>query len=103
MQARRTNHTDVHVEMLMPLPMCPVGERFRRALQMNREAVTTDAGIERLVAKVQLESKLSAVIRNRGIEIVDQKLRCDSREPCDTRYDLCRHAFRPPSNGLTRL
>jgi len=94
MQARHTNHTDVRVEMFMPLPICSIGERFRRALEMNREAVTTDAGIEGLVAKVQLESKPSAVLRSRRIEIVDQKLRCDSRELGDTRYDLCRHTRR---------
>jgi hypothetical protein len=81
--------------MFMLLPMCSIGLRFRRALEMNREAVTTDTGIEGLVAKVQLEPKPSEVIRNRRIEIVDQELRCDSRELRNTRNDLCRHTLLP--------
>src|SRR5437016_4240567 len=96
MQVRRTNHTDVCVEMFMPLPMCPIGESFRRALEMNREDVATDAGIERLVAKVQLESKPFSVIRNRRIEVVHQELRRDSGELCGTRYGLSHHSLRPP-------
>src|SRR5262245_22826239 len=103
MQARCTNHTDVSVEMLMPLPMRSIGERFRRALEMNRETVTTDAGIEGFVAIVQCESKPSAVILNRRIEIVDQELRCDSRKLCDTRYDLCSHSFRSSEDWLSSV
>jgi hypothetical protein len=80
MQACRAHHTDVRVKMFMPLSMRSIGERFRRALEMNREAVTAHAGVERLVAEVQLESKPLTIIRNRRIEIVDPKLRCDSCE-----------------------
>jgi sulfur carrier protein ThiS len=100
MQARRTNHTDVHVEMFIPFPMCPIGKRFRRTLEMNREAVTTDAGIEGLVAKVQLESKPCAVIRNRRIEIVNQKLRCNSRELRDPDTISVVTLFGPPRRRL---
>src|SRR5262245_31134704 len=91
MQARRSNDADVHVEVFMPLPVFAIGERFRRALEMNRTAVTTDAGIEVLVAEVQLESKPFTVIRNRSIEVIDQKLRCDSRELGDWCCGVCRH------------
>ncbi len=41
MQARHTSHTDVRVEMFMPLPMRPVHERSRRTLEMNCDAVST--------------------------------------------------------------
>ena len=94
MQGRCSNYTDVDVEMFVLLSMRPIGQCFRRAFEMNREAVTADAGIEGLIAKVQLESELSAVICGRRIEIIDQKLWCDSRQLCDTRDDRCRHTLR---------
>ena len=79
MQSRHANYADVHVEMFMLLAMRPVSDRLRRAFEMNSKTVTTDAGIERLVAEVQVESELLLVIRDCSLKIVYQKLRCDFR------------------------
>ena len=63
MQPRHTKYADVHVEMFMLLAMRPVGDGLRRALEMNRKTVATNARVERLVTEVQVESELAAVIR----------------------------------------
>src|SRR5215471_21493400 len=84
--------------MFVLLAVRPIGERFRRALEMNREAVAADARVERLIAEVQVEPEPAAVIRNRRIEIVDQELRCDPGELRDTRDVLHRHTRRSSTN-----
>src|SRR5688572_6186610 len=76
MQSRHANYPYVNVEMFMLLAMRPVSDRLRRAFQMNSKTVTTDAGIERLVAEVQFESELLLVIGDGCVKIVHQKLRC---------------------------
>src|SRR5215469_6977895 len=53
-----------------------VGSRFRRTFEMDRESVTADARIERLVLKIEREAKLVTVVLNGAIKIIDQKLRC---------------------------
>ena len=42
--------------MLMLLAMRSVGDRLRRAFEMYRESVATDARVERLIAKVQVKA-----------------------------------------------
>src|SRR5881397_3978215 len=100
MQSRHANYIDVRVEMFMLLAIRPVGDRLRRAFEMNSKTVTTDAGIERLVAEVQVESKLVAVIRDCSVEIVHQKLRRDSKDLCGTGHCLCDHHIDPPSRSV---
>jgi hypothetical protein len=69
-QACGANDANVGVEMFMLLAMRSVGDRLRRALEMYRESIATDARVERLVAEVQVKSELAAVIRNRCLKIV---------------------------------
>src|SRR5882724_5329242 len=86
--------------MFMLLAVCPVADRFGSTFEMNRKAVAAHAGIGRLVAEVQVESKLVAVIRDCSVEIVHQKLRRDSKDLCGTGHCLCDH-LDPPSCSCT--
>src|SRR5262245_11428073 len=61
--------------MFVLFPVFSVRGRFRRMLEMYREAVTPDARIERLILKIELEAKLVTVVRNRPVKIIDEKLR----------------------------
>src|SRR6185295_1383738 len=103
MQSRHANYTDVHVEMFMLLAMRPVGDRLRRAFEMNSKPVTTDAGIERLVAEVQVESELLLVIRDCSVKIIHQKLRCDLGKLCGTGNGHCCHIIRPSPRSAQHL
>src|SRR5438552_3398511 len=96
MQSRHINYADVHVEMFMLLAMRPVGDRLRRAFEMNRETVAANACVERLVVEVQVESELLAVIRDCGVKVVHQKLRCDPGKLCGTGHGRDRHVICPP-------
>ena len=71
-QSRRANHSDVGIEVFMLLAVRPIGQRFRRALEVNGAAVATDAGIEGFVTKTQRKAKLVAVIGRRQPETVVQ-------------------------------
>src|ERR1700730_5980886 len=91
MQTRHARYRNVRIKMFMLLAVDPVADRFGSTFEMNRKAVAAHAGIERLVAEVQVESKLVAVIRNCSVEIVHQKLRRDSKDLCGTGHCLCDH------------
>jgi hypothetical protein len=103
MQACSANDANVDVEMFMLLAMRPVGDRLRRAFEMNRETVATNAGVERLVAEVQVESELPAVIRDCRVKIVHQKLRCDPGEFCSTGHGCYRHAIWPSPRSAAEV
>src|SRR5688572_27252527 len=96
MQSRHANYAYVDVEMFMLLAMRPVRDRLRRAFKMNSKTVTTDAGIKRLVAEVQVESELLLVISYGSGKIVHQKLRCDPGKLCDTGKGGCCHVYSCP-------
>src|ERR1700730_11230229 len=100
MQTRHARNRNVRIKMFMLLAVDPVANRFGSTFEMNRKAVAAHAGIERLVAEVQVESKLVAVIRNCSVEIVHQKLRRDSKDLRCTGHCLCDHHIDPPSSSL---
>lgn len=64
--------------MLVLFAVRPLGGQFHRKLEVYRESVTADASIERLILETELEAEPVTIVRNRSIEIVDEKLRCDS-------------------------
>ena len=63
------------VQVLVLFAVRPVGRQFRRVLQVDRESITTDAGVERLIFEVEREAEPVPIVRNRSIEVVDEKLR----------------------------
>jgi hypothetical protein len=63
--------------MLVLFAVRSVSGQFRRMLEVYRESVTSDAGIERLVFEIELEAEPVTIVRNRSIKIVHEKLRGD--------------------------
>ena len=61
--------------MLVLFPVRSLGRQFRRLLQVYRESITLDAGVERLIHKIELETEPVTIVRNRSIKVVDEKLR----------------------------
>src|ERR1700704_6057168 len=96
MQSRHARYRNVRIQMSMLLAVCSVADRFGSTFEMNRKAVAAHAGIERLVTEVQVESKLVAVVRNCSVEIVNQKLRRDSKDLRGTGPCLSDHHIDPP-------
>ena len=47
--------------MLVLFAVRPVGRQFRRVLQVDRESITTDAGVERLILEVEREAVMLVV------------------------------------------
>ena len=74
-----TGHGNVRVQMLVLFPVRPVVGEIRAVLEVYRESVTADAGIKRLIRKIDFEAKPVTILRNRSIEILDKKLRSDPR------------------------
>src|SRR5215472_5765961 len=70
-QATDTLDGDERVQMFVLLAMFTRGGQLRRALEMDRESVATDARVEILVLEVELEAKLVTVVGNGSIKIVD--------------------------------
>jgi len=91
MQRRHPSDADVSVQVLILLTMRSVAERLGGTLEMNGEAIAAHASVERVVAEVDAEAELIAVIRNRCIEIIHQQLWCDASEACRIRECLRRH------------
>lgn len=91
MQGGHVRYGNVRIQTFMLRAICPVADVFRSTFEMNRKAIAAHAGIERLVAKVQVEYEFIAVIRNSILEIVDQKLWRDSSHMDRTSYCLLHH------------
>jgi hypothetical protein len=70
--------------MFVLFPERPVRRQGLRMLEVYRESVTTDRGIERLVGEIELEPEPVAIVRRRTIEIVDEELRGDPGDPRST-------------------
>jgi len=51
-------------------------------LEVDRESVTPDGRIEGFIDEVELETKLFAVISDRSLQIIDEKLRSDPGNVC---------------------
>ncbi len=63
--------------MLVLLPMLSVGDNFRRKFQVYGAPVTGHTRVERLVIEIEPETESVPIVRNRSVEVVDQKLRGD--------------------------
>src|SRR2546421_207317 len=63
--------------MLVLFAVCPLAVQFRPMLEVDRESITPDGRIERLILEIELETEPVAIVRNRSIKIVDKKLRGD--------------------------
>jgi predicted nucleic acid-binding protein len=87
-QVPDTGHGDVRVQMLVLFPVRSVGDEFLCLFKVYRESVTCDARIERLVLEIELEAEAVTIVRNRSVEIVDEKLRGD---PGNLRSTASRH------------
>src|SRR5258708_28237784 len=86
--------------MLVPFAVFSVCGQFRGQLEVNREAVARYARVERLILKIELESEILAVVRNRPPQIIDEKLRGNARKTRSTVNYCCGHCV---SSVGTRL
>jgi hypothetical protein len=73
-QISDTRHGNVRVQMFVLFPVFSVGGQFRRALEVDGEGVTADAGIKGLVLEIEFEAEFLAVVHNGPVEIVDKEL-----------------------------
>src|SRR6185437_8743469 len=87
---------DVRVQMFVLFPVLSFTREFRRALEMDGESVTADAGVKAFIHKIEIEAKLVTVVGNGPVKIVDQKLRRYSGNARCRVQCSCRH-----SNSLT--
>src|SRR5947207_5695426 len=81
---------DVRVQVFVLLAMHSVGLGLRRALEMNRAPVSTDACVEGFVGEVELKTEMPTVVLDRAFEVVHQELRRYAGHPRDAR---CRRDF----------
>src|SRR6185437_8301458 len=88
---------DVRVQMFVLFPVLSFTREFWRALEMDGESVTADAGIETFIHKIEIEGKLVTIVGDCPLKIVDQKLRRYSGNARCRVQCSCRH-----SNSLTR-
>jgi hypothetical protein len=72
---RMPENGNVRVQIFVLVAVFSVRRQFGRTLEMYRESVTPVGRMERLIREIELEAKPVAVIRNRSVEIIDEKLR----------------------------
>src|SRR5258708_2838335 len=99
-QIRDARYRDIGVQMFVLFAVFSVCGQFRGQLEVNREAVARYARVERLILKIELESEILAVVRNRPPQIIDEKLRGNARKTHSTVNYCCGHWV---SSGGTRL
>src|SRR5262245_52766546 len=74
-QLSDAGHSDVRVQMLVVLPVHPVGDELLCLFKVDGISIADDARIRRFVLEIEVEAEFVAIVRYRSVEIVDEKLR----------------------------